>query len=334
MEQHLESIRPMDPRCHRIGVQVVTFVGTFLVIFGGVLGYALNRTPVYRATAVLQVVRGDKIKPDIPNGDYANGDYVESVTDFNTRVRLVESPDIAKAVADSLKPDERKRFMAPFEAGIHFGAAPTLEERLMDGRAVQGDGKSLMINVSFEHPDPEVAAQIANDFAEEFIAREARITADNVKMLTEDLQGRAAEQKKKAENIQGEMNDMIAKYGRAIFDPANNTESEKNVLDLAKIQAEYKTLEGNLKDAQTMSNDFTTSAATEQTEFNLYAPPYRMADMAVPTADPVGLTMAELVWMGLGVGLAGGGLVTALVARVMAYRRLRRGLPPAQGRWA
>jgi capsular exopolysaccharide synthesis family protein len=181
-------------------------------------------------------------KPGLAEGGDPD-QVVSNLEDFNTRVQLMESAGVASAVADRLKPDERQRFMAPFEGGINLGPVPTVDQRLIQRRTVTPVRMSLMIMVSFLHPDKEVAAQIANYFAEEFIASNARTNADASMKLVEDLQLRVDQQRKKVEEIQGKMNDMIVKYGRVALDPANNIESES-----LKAQNQIVTDDGRMLD--------------------------------------------------------------------------------------
>ena len=219
---------------------------TFFVIFTAAVLYALNKTPEFSSTDTLQVLRGLNKTNTISTNDPEQ--QVVNIEDFNTRVDLMRSFGVANAVADRLKPEERTRFMAPFEGGINLGPVPTVQERLVQRRSVDPSRLSLMIKVSFLHPDKEVAAQIANYFAEEFIASNARTNADASMKLVEDLQLRTDQQRKKVEEIQSKMNDMIVKYGRVALDPANNIESESlkaqnqivtddgRILDIAKEQ--------------------------------------------------------------------------------------------------
>ena len=408
---------------------------TFFVIFTAAVLYALNKTPEYESTATLQVLRGFS-PTDIPGTTNSN-DVVTNLEDFNTRVQLMESAGVASAVAERLKPDERQRFMAPFEGGINLGPVPTVDQRLMQRRVVTPVRMSLMIMVTFMHPDKEVAAQIANYFAEEFIASNQRTNADASMKLVEDLQMRGEQQKKTVEELQGKMNDMIVKYGQVALDPSNNIESEslksqnqivtddgrtldiakerwdlvqqqraankplwdlsfiatqsqvnqliteyqttevglanllqkfgprhpdiialtqskqkqeeelttavesaaqtiytdylaaqnnydqsisrrdqieKNIMDLSKIQVEYNSLQSDLSVAQKMYSDIIQSVETQQTEFNITAPNYRIIDYAGPSAEPAEPNVKVWVAGGFLLGLLAGVAMAFLVA--------------------
>ena len=284
---------PVDPKCRRVGVMVVVFVVTFLVIFGGVVGYALCRVPEYRGTAVVEVLRGLIKSSGIITGTGYPGGIVASDAKFHDGVQLMESDGVASDVAKRLKPDEVKRFMAPYEKDVYFGTVPTAKDLLIEGRKVEADLKSLMIKVSFEHPNPEVAAQVANYFAEEFVAANARVNADEMMKLVGDLPMRVEQQKKKVEEIQGKMNDMIVKYGRVALDPENNTPQSEKDTSLISVQAEFKAMDSDLRADQAMEKELQATAANQKTEFNVTAPAYRIVVTAVPAEEPVGLTMAE-----------------------------------------
>jgi uncharacterized protein involved in exopolysaccharide biosynthesis len=77
---------------------------------------------------------------------------------------------------------------------------------------VQQVRMSLMIEVSYTHPNKEVAATVANYFAEEFINTTQRNNADAAMKLVEDLQIRAEQQHKKVEAMQAMLNDLIVQH--------------------------------------------------------------------------------------------------------------------------
>jgi capsular exopolysaccharide synthesis family protein len=195
---------------------------TFFVIFTACVLYALNKTPVYTSAATVQVLRE---KQEVLPGPVDTENRVASTEDFNTRVRLMESMTIANAVADRLRDQDRKNFMAPYENAFSLGPPLTIQQRLLEGRSVEPMRQSLMIAVSFTHPNKEIAAEVANYFAEEFIANNERINADTAMKLVDDLNQRASQQRRRVEEISTSLNDMIRKYGDVALDKENDIKS-------------------------------------------------------------------------------------------------------------
>jgi len=189
----------------------LAFFGTFAVIFVGLMLYGRLATPLYQSTATVQVLRGTQLAS--VGGSANNDQVVATEEDFNTQVQLMESAAVAEAVASRLKPAERRRLLAPYGGIDNLRPQPDVEQILVESRTVTPVRMSLMMEVSYTHPDKEMAAQIANYFAEEFIAKNAREKADASMKMVEDLQLRADQQRKKAEEIRSAMNNMVEKYG-------------------------------------------------------------------------------------------------------------------------
>jgi hypothetical protein len=60
---------------------------------------------------------------------------------------------------------------------------------------------SLMIGVAFSHPDPIIASEIANFFANEFIDYNLKLNIDASMKAVEDLRIRADQQKDRVEEL-------------------------------------------------------------------------------------------------------------------------------------
>ena len=170
-------------------------VVVFLVVFSSALVYTFGKTKIYESTASVQVLRRD-----------AKAFYAENVIDtsvrgaedLNTLVKVMESALIVKRVADRITGEELRQFMKPYERG-RWGDPLTPLEVLGRNRSITPLRTSLVVQLSYRHPDPVVAAKIANMFVDEFLQWNARVRIDESMIVVQDLQIRAEQQRKRVE---------------------------------------------------------------------------------------------------------------------------------------
>jgi capsular exopolysaccharide synthesis family protein len=110
----------------------------------------------------------------------------------------MESALIVKRVADRITGDELRSFMKPYESG-RWGGPLTPLEVLGNNRRIVPLRLSLVVQVSYRHPDPVVAAKVANMFVDEFLQWNARVRIDESMIVVQDLQIRAEQQRKRVE---------------------------------------------------------------------------------------------------------------------------------------
>ena len=80
--------------------------------------------------------------------------------------------------------------MAPYRQGNLLSEALTPASILGENRTVTGARLSMMVYVSYKHPDPNIAAQVANLFAEEFTNYNLSSSIQDTIKAVEDLQTR------------------------------------------------------------------------------------------------------------------------------------------------
>lgn len=192
-------------------------------IAGGILLTAVM-TPVYRARTSLQLEGFNDnyflrdlapVAPQIQNASAQN--YLEN------EVKILQSETLARRVAARLKKEPRPAHAEPAPAwgfaGVlnpwHTPATPDTYTVRHVQRAlkVETSLQSQVIEVYYSDPDPEVAAQAANDAVEEFIAmnREARwqIVEDTAAALGKQT----AELKSKVEAASRDLDDYAKRSG-------------------------------------------------------------------------------------------------------------------------
>jgi len=197
---------------------------TFFVIFVAFALYALNKTPEFVSEATVQVFREQR---EYVQGTNDPTQRVVSPEDFNTRLRLMESISLTTAVEQRLSPPERSRLVLPYENGFSFLQQSNPLKILHSQRYVSPVRTSLLIKVGFQHPDRDIAAIVANLYAEEFIRQAQVQLATGASVAVEQLQTRAAQQKKKVEDLQEQMREMVAKYGLVSLKKDSNIQGQQ-----------------------------------------------------------------------------------------------------------
>ena len=157
---------------------------TFALVVTGTMIWTFTQTPIYRATAVLEVEKEDTKLPSIQNavsGDMFDDQY------FNTQQKILQSRTLCEKVIDSLSADQRQQILPG------AGADADLTGTLQDGLRVNPVRSSRLIEIHVDHPNPEVAALLASGVAQEFIENhlEKRMSAsmEAVRWLRQQAEG-------------------------------------------------------------------------------------------------------------------------------------------------
>jgi len=172
----------------------------FFIIFSGSILYTFNKTKVYTAVAQVQLFREDPSALGATNE--IDSSTIRSAEDLNTQISILESSAIIKGVELRLQDEMRERFMAPYTDALSLSGPLSPLEVLGRNRKIIPRRMSLMINVAYSHPDPIVAAEVANLFAKEFIDYNLKLNIDNSMKNVEDLRIRAEQQEERVEELE------------------------------------------------------------------------------------------------------------------------------------
>jgi succinoglycan biosynthesis transport protein ExoP len=172
-------------------------VTTFLLILAAAAIYTLTRTPVYESVATVEIFRRN---PLVMKVQQVMDNEVRSAEDLNTQVNILKSVSIIQRVAEKLTPADRKSFLAPYDKGDAENP-PDILQIIEDHREIVPKRLSLVLGIEYRHPDRELAAKVANLFADEYIAYTAHIRVDESLKAVEELEQRATEQRKKVDDI-------------------------------------------------------------------------------------------------------------------------------------
>lgn len=178
-------------------------VVVFLVVFSSSLVYTLSQTKIYRSSATVQIFRRD---PNVIQMQQVMDNDIRSAEDLNTQIKVLESSSIIRRVAERLTGDDLRAFLAPYEkssADIAFVA-----DLLAKNRKVVQTRLSLIVNVTYDHPDRFVAAKVSNLFADEYLAHNTRLRIDDSRTAFDALNVTVDDQRKKVEQLA----DMLQAY--------------------------------------------------------------------------------------------------------------------------
>jgi capsular exopolysaccharide synthesis family protein len=172
----------------------------FFIIFSGSILYTFNKTKVYTAVSQVQLFRDDSSA--LGQTVEMEQNQISSAEDLNTQISILESSSIIKGVEQRLQDEMRERFMAPYTDALSLSGPLTPLEILGRNRKIVPRRMSLMVNIAYSHPDPIVAAEVANLFAKEFIDYNLKLNIDGSMKAVEDLRIRADQQKERVEELE------------------------------------------------------------------------------------------------------------------------------------
>lgn len=197
------------------------FIVAFFIIFSGSILYTFNKTKVYTAVAQVQLLRDD---PSAMGnmGPEMEMNQIRGAEDLNTQLSLFESATILQGVEQRLQDDVRERFMAPYASALSLSGPLSPLEVLGRNRKIIPRRMSLMVNVAYSHPDPIIAADVANLFAKEFIDYNLKLNIDGSMKAVEDLRIRADQQKDRVEELDLKLADYREQNNAVSLDSQEN----------------------------------------------------------------------------------------------------------------
>lgn len=200
-------------------------VSVFVVFLGFAL-YTFNAPKLYRAAASVEILRQkDQVFQiqDIVRQEVANAE------DFNTQIKILESLNIVQAVDERLKGNLRNRFLAPYEKGLDATLRGTrsVGEILYGNRAIAPVRLSLVVNIIYTHPDPEIAAVVANYFAEEYIDFNRNQQIEGSLRAVDDLRSQADQQLAKIKEMEIRLADFKEKYDTLSVDRSQDIDNQQ-----------------------------------------------------------------------------------------------------------
>lgn len=172
----------------------------FFIIFLGSILYTFNETKLYTAYATIELLRDD---PTVMNtASNLEQNEIRTAEDLNTHISKLESVSIIQGVEKRFQEDELAQFMAPYKGTFSFSGPLTAFEILSRNRKIIPRRMSLMVNIAYTHPNPIMAAKIANLFGDEYINTMLSQNIDASMKAVEDLRKRAEQKKNRVEELE------------------------------------------------------------------------------------------------------------------------------------
>lgn len=204
---------------------------TALVVLAGLI-FTLLATPTYKATATVrintdysQIIEGQELVDP-----YINPNLILSY--LTTLTEVLQSRNMALRVADSLDLPSNEAFAGPDEQLAGISAAQSAENRrqaaanmLRGGVETEVLTNTQIIAISFSSSDAELAAQIANSYAENFLTDDINQAIDANAYAREYLQEQINDARAKLREAEIEAIEY-ARANRIIAEPAASTGGE------------------------------------------------------------------------------------------------------------
>lgn len=233
---------PQDPPAFDLAVYWRLALKHRILILGCFLGalaigaaMTLLMTPIYRATATLQIDREAArvvTSEDVtPRESMSQGEEF-----FQTQYGLLRSRSLAERVVESLGLASSDQALASIgvEPPARTGSAAAQAERrralalsvVQGGLGVTPVRGSRLVAVSFDNPDPVVAARVANAYAENFIQSNLDRKYQSSAYAREFLEERIAQTKGRLEDAERQLvayaaNQQIINVGQSEEGDAN-----------------------------------------------------------------------------------------------------------------
>jgi uncharacterized protein involved in exopolysaccharide biosynthesis len=197
--------------------------------------------PLYYAQALVQVL------PPSPNPTETEESQTRDRAYYAEQLALARSEALTDTVSKTLTPEERQQLLAPYTQDGK--PAPALAEIIGRNRVAEatehsrpGDGEvtqTRLIRFGYYHPDPEVAALVANRYADALITENIRLQVGSAMRAVEDLRKRADEIRANIKNLQEQLAPLQKKAATAPLTP----DEDKRVQGLQQaIEAETSVL--------------------------------------------------------------------------------------------
>ncbi|MFA5950672.1 MAG: exopolysaccharide transport family protein [Hyphomicrobium sp.] len=238
-------------------------------------GVLMLVAPRYSSEAVVAIISKASANPYADPSRAGASDFVSVRMDkeaINTHVSALKSQDLAVAVAQAMKLNEKVEFNSALGApdkltailntfGIDLPRAGESEQaRVLNAFAkrleVYSPKESRSIGIRFTASDPELAAEVANKLAEMYRATLARQTISETDDVQKALEPRiamlsveAANAESMVEKFRGEAN--IFKSGQQQTDLNDQQLTELNA-ELSKVKAAHSDADARAKQAREM----------------------------------------------------------------------------------
>lgn len=196
-------------------------VVVFLVVFTSAVVYTRGEVKIYQSSATLQIFRRD---PTIMQVQQMMDNDIRSTEDLNTQIKVIESETIIQRVADRIKGDDLRDFLAPYEKATPDNN--TVVDLLARNRKVLPPRLTLVVTVAYQHPNRFVAAKVANLFAEEYLSHNQGLRTKFQNKAVDELQHTVVDQSAKVDQLAQKLQDYKERNRTVSLDQRKDIVSE------------------------------------------------------------------------------------------------------------
>src|SRR5581483_735850 len=176
-------------------------VVVFLVVFSSSIVYTFSQTKIYQAVTTVQIFRRDQAIMN--NVTQVMDTDIRGAEDVNTQIKILESDAIVKAVADKITGEELRLFLAPYERS---SADPAfVSNTLRANRRILQQRLTLVVNIAYQHPNPAIAASVANHFADAYLEYNRNLRLTEATKAVEELKTTIDDQRKQVEKLANDL---------------------------------------------------------------------------------------------------------------------------------
>lgn len=154
--------------------------GIFLAVVAAALVFTVLQTPVYRASALLEIGQGDGSVPSL-EGLFAEGDPSEE--QLRTTFELLRSESLATRVIETLDLGQVEEF-APDEETTRQAMVSRFLERLV----IDPVAESRLVRVTFSAGSPELAADIVNEIVTSFTTLRTELREEGAERIAAQVE--------------------------------------------------------------------------------------------------------------------------------------------------
>lgn len=227
------------------------FLGIAALVLGVTTIYTLQKPALYSATATVLI---EPRKPQVMKTDPVAPELSSETNVIDTEVQLISSRRLAGRVADVLRLSEHPDFQVsapPSEGAAEPGTHP-LAMALLSHVTVRRSGLTYLVDITAVSADGKLSADIANEFARQYIAQQSEsknLTAEEARAF---LTGRVEELR--ADAVAADAALQRYKIANSLMSAEGATMAEQEVStlnqEIAKARAELAQKSGQLSAAR------------------------------------------------------------------------------------
>src|SRR6266481_3138689 len=241
-----------------------TLLGFVLFCLLGALVISVLQTRIYRARTSLEIQDFNANLLDIKGVDASDstGSYITPESYMETQVKILQSESVLGRVIDKLNLHaERPATSWRIFKLLKTSTVPEKEEliRLAERNlTVRTSGNSRLLEVLYESPNPQVAADFANTLVSEFIEQSQEMRWKSTQRTAEWLTSHLDEMKAKLEQSEAQLQDYVRTSGLTVTsDKQNLAENGLKQLqdELSKAQADRIASQAKFEEAKNKPAD-------------------------------------------------------------------------------